>query len=271
MFFIFAYRSLEKISANSENASGEIEFIRDSVHYPEATGVEVIHQKHYSLGYSEQFEQPLWVFYKLTRESLRIPNVPRSDWFETDHKVSTQSARHSDYSGSGYSRGHLVPAGDMAFDRQAMQESFFMSNMSPQLSGFNGGIWRELEESVRDWAYENDEVYVASGPIFGNVAQYIGKQSEIGVPEAFYKVVLDVYGDGKKAIGFIVPHEVSTAHLSNFSVSIDEVERQTGIDFFDNLYANKAEENSMEERFDLALWPFSEQRFQTRIQSWNKN
>ena len=271
MIFIFAYRSLDNFGQDYDSISSDKPRSSDEILVPEASEVEIIHHTYYSLGYSEKYEQPLWVFYRLTRESLRIPNVPRSDWFETDQKVSTRSARHSDYSGSGYSRGHLVPAGDMAFDQHAMQESFYMSNMSPQVSGFNGGIWRELEESIRDWAYKNEELYIASGPIFKGVTNYIGKQSKIGVPVAFYKVVLDNKGREKKGIGFIIPHEVSTSQLSNYGVTIDEVEKQTGIDFFDNLYSDQEEEQRMEQNFNIQLWPFSEKRYQTRINSWNKN
>jgi len=150
---------------------------------PEGPKVEVVKHKHYTLGYIERYEQAAWVSYQLTKESLRIPNVQRAKRFEIDPDVSTRSAAHSDYSRSGYSRGHMAPAGDMAFSKEAMEESMFMSNMSPQKIAFNGGIWRELEETVRDWAYENDKIYIVTGPVLNDVTEYIGKRSKVGEVE----------------------------------------------------------------------------------------
>jgi endonuclease G len=109
----------------------------------------IVEHTFYSLSYIEKYEQAEWVAYNISDEQLKKPNVKRTDWFETDPKVITGSAKHSDYKGSGYTRGHLVPAGDMAFEELAMKETFFMSNMSPQIRSFNNGIWRELEEQSR--------------------------------------------------------------------------------------------------------------------------
>lgn len=242
-----------------------------SVLIPDNNSAEVVEHTHYLLGYNERHEQADWVSYILTKESLRIPNVPRAKRFNEDPAVSTRSVRHSDYTRSGYSRGHLVPAGDMAFDQQAMQETFYMSNMSPQLSGFNGGIWKELEESVRDWAYKYDELYVASGPIFTGVTKSIGQSSKIRVPDAFYKVVIDVYGRNKEGIAYIIPHEISEQRLEDYAVTIDEVEEITGLDFFRGAYANASTEQKLESSFDIDYWPTSDKRYQNRINNWNHN
>ena len=90
-------------------------------------------------------EQAEWVYYSLSQSNLLAPKVPRFDYFNPDPKVKSKSAVHSDYSNSGYTRGHLVPAGDMSYDKQGMKECFYMSNMSPQPRVFNNGIWKELE------------------------------------------------------------------------------------------------------------------------------
>ena len=238
---------------------------------PEGNKSEVIEHQYYTLGYNEKHEQPDWVTYRLTKESLKVPNVKRADRFNTDPDVSSRSAKHSDYTRSGYSRGHMVPAGDMAFSNAAMKETFYMSNMTPQITGFNGGIWRELEETVRDWAYENDELYVASGPIFSDVTQYIGKSSKVRVPSAFYKVIVDIKGKEKKGIGFIMPHEVSELPIHDYAVSIDEVERKTGLDFFDSIYDNENIETMIEEDFKSSKWPVSKKRQNNRVNNWNNN
>ncbi len=232
--------------------------------------VEEIEHRYYTLGYVEPYEQAAWVAYKLTKKSLQIPNVPRAKRFEEDKAVSTGSASYYDYRGSGYSRGHLAPAGDMAFSTLAMEESFFMSNMSPQKIPFNGGIWRELEESVRDWAYKNDELYIVTGPVLNTITKYIGKESKVGVPKLYYKVILDIKGDSKKAIGFIMKNEVSAAPIMEFAKTLDEVEDITGLDFFSNLLTEELE-NKLESNIDIKLWPISIKRQENRINNWNKN
>ncbi len=103
-----------------------------------------------------------------------------------------------------------------------------MSNMSPQLPGFNRVGWRVLEEHVRDLANEYNELYVVTGPIYQGNEGTIG--NGVAIPSAFYKVILDPSFD--EAIAFIVPHrDVSSSELANFITTIDEVERQTGLDF----------------------------------------
>jgi endonuclease G len=238
---------------------------------PDGSRSEVIKHKYYTIGYNETNEQADWVTYELTRQQLQIPNVPRSNWFEEDPNVSSHSAVHSDYSGSGYSRGHLAPAGDMAFSEEAMQASFFMSNMSPQKSAFNGGIWRELEECARDWTYKNERVWIATGPLFGKVTRYIGRSSQIRVPDAFYKIILDVEEPEKKGIAFIIKNEKSERPLSEYMTSIDKVEELTGLDFFKDLYENVQEEERIEGLYNMAEWPISEKRYKTRIEFWNNN
>lgn len=238
---------------------------------PEGNTSDVTLHRYYILGYNEAHEQADWVAYKLTKEELRIPNVPRAKRFNEDRAISTRSAKHSDYTRSGYSRGHMVPAGDMAFNEEAMQETFYMSNMSPQLTGFNGGIWRELEESVRDWAYEYDELFVASGPIFNDVTKYIGQTSKVRVPSAFYKVIVDDKGRKPKGIGFIIPHEVSDQSLKAYAMSIDELEEKVGLDFFDEVYTDELHESQIETTYDMSKWPLSKKRFNNRISNWNNN
>ena len=269
LIFIVIYRSFN--SAGSTNGLNDSDIGRNNQLIPEGHRNEVVSHDYYTLGYNEKYEQAEWAVYELTKESLRIPNVPRSNRFGQDPMVSTNSVKHRDYSGSGYTRGHLVPAGDMAFSTEAMQQSFFMSNMSPQISGFNGGIWRELEESVRDWAYENESIYVATGPILDEVTEYIGKESKIGVPQSFYKIIVDLSGREKKGIAFVLPHAISEKPLMDYAVSIDQVEDRLNLDFFDNLYGSSNEEKNIESSIDKNKWPLSSKRYDLRINNWNRN
>jgi endonuclease G, mitochondrial len=227
---------------------------------------ELVHHTHYSISYIEAHEQAEWTAYMMDRNMLNAPNVPRHKEFYEDPLVTTHSARHNDYSGSGYTRGHMVPAGDMAFDEVAMRETFYMSNMSPQLRQFNNGVWKELEENIRDWTYKAETLYVVTGPILSNPIKSIGKSSKVTVPSAFYKVLLDY--KNKKAIGFIIPHEMTDKPLQDFMVAIDDIEKATSIDFFESMFSD-TEEEKLESTFDPSLWNVSEKRYQLRVSKWN--
>jgi len=179
--------------------------------------------------------------------------VGRTNDFRIDYKVKTGSASLSDYMGSGYDRGHLAPAGDMKWSSTAMSESFFMSNMSPQHPSFNRGIWKKLEGSVRNWADDNGEIHVVTGPILNGQFSTIGYNG-VSIPNYYYKVILDYQEPEIKGIGFILPNQKSKSSLQSFSVSIDEVERRTGIDFYHALPDEI--ENQIESSIDVSKWSF---------------
>ena len=237
--------------------------------YPESTTGVVIEHQYYTLSYSEQHEQAEWVTYKLTRENLRKPRVKRAKKFSQDNAIKSLSAKHNDYTRSGYTRGHLAPAGDMAFSEDAMRESFFMSNMSPQIKEFNGGIWRELEENVRAWASDNEELYIVTGPILNpeNIIKKIG-YNEVSVPNLFYKIILDIKDPEKKALAFLIPNEKSEQHLKNYVVSIDEIEELTGINYFADFLSEELE-SELEKKGDPDQWSFDSRKFKKRIEKWN--
>ena len=187
----------------------------------------------YSLLYNETYEQANWVAYELTKEETE-KSYERTNKFIPDPLVITGTANDQDYSGSGYDRGHLAPAGDMGWSTTAMAESFYYSNMSPQEPGFNRGIWKRLEELVRTWAVDNQMVYVVTGPVLTSGLSTIGN-SKVSVPQYYYKVILDYTDPEIKGIGFILPNKSSKEPLQKYAVTIDSVEKFTGIDFFPKL------------------------------------
>lgn len=265
---IAGYEYFQKTGSGSERLEFEQNIgTKDYDYLPSSKG-EIVHHTFYSLSYLEKYEQPEWVAYVLTKKQLLQPRVGRTDVFVPDPKVSTYSAVSDDYRGSGYTRGHLVPAGDMGFDSTAMRETFFMSNMSPQLRQLNNGIWRELEETVRDWAFKYGELYIVSGPVLNKPIKTIGRRNKVAVPEAFYKALLINTPGKKSAVGFVIPHELSERPLKEYMVSVREVEELTGIDFFADLLTDK-EEEKFETSYDAGIWPFSEKRYQLRVKNWN--
>ena len=237
-------------------------------YYPKSTSGEIIVHKGYALSYSEEHEQAEWVAELLTRENLEKDWAKRQDNFMPDKAVESGSATPDDYRGSGYDRGHLIPAADLAWDAEAMAETFYMSNISPQSGNFNKGIWRELEELTRNWAKKFKEVYVITGPVLT-----LEPKGEIGegvsVPAAYYKVILDFSEPSVKGIGFVIPNEVSYEPLFKYTKSIDEVEALTGINFFPDLIDESQEEN-IESTYNKDLWPFNKKKFETRVNSWNE-
>lgn len=211
---------------------------------------QLVNHKYYSLSYIEEYEQAEWVAYELTKEEV-LGTIKRKDAFREDKSIYSGSASLLDYKGSGYDRGHLAPAGDMKISRESMSESFFMSNMSPQKPEFNRHIWRLLEEQIRKWALSKEKIYVVTGPIFSVNMKRIGP-NQVAVPKHFYKVLLTKNQDSLIGIGFILKNDRGTKPFEKFAVSIDEVERRTGIDFFEAL--EDSLERTFEGSFDLNLW-----------------
>ncbi len=220
----------------------------------------VISHTGFSLLYSEPHEQASWVAYLLTRDRT-IKRFDRTDKFLPDPKVKTGSANDSDYAGSGFDRGHLAPAADMSWSSTTMRESFYYSNMSPQVPSFNRGIWKKLEEQVRSWAAEYDSIYIVTGPILKSGLPTIGPNN-VSIPEYYYKVILDYKAPNIKGIGFILPNSASNEPLTSYALSIEEVEKQTGIDFFPAL-PDGVEEQVEKERC-IPCWNWKIVRSNTR-------
>ena len=215
---------------------------------------QIVNREGFAIGYSEKYEQPLWVTYRLTKEEVLSRKSSRLNDFFEDSEIKTGSATIQDYIGSGYDRGHLAPAGDMHWSDKTMLESFAMSNMSPQDPSFNRGVWSRLERAVRRFAYSEGSVFVVTGPVFVNDegAVTIGA-NHVRVPEFFYKVVYDETPP-HKMIGFIVPNKGSKRHIKTYALTVAEVEEATGLNFFSNLPVG--EQKRLKSKVDLNEWSF---------------
>lgn len=191
----------------------------------------IIDRPGYALGYIEYHEQPAWVVYHFTKEEAVTKAVKRSDDFREDPEIPTGSATLADYRRSGYDRGHLAPAADMAFSVRTMSDSFFMSNMSPQRPKFNRGVWKDLEAQVRDFAITEHDVYIVTGPILPKTKTVTIGGNKVTVPTHYYKIVYD-RTPPEKMIAFILPNDGSNRPLQDFAVTVDAVEAATGLNFF---------------------------------------
>lgn len=249
----FSFSQEQVINANKKSQSTRLEIPKTN------TQDIIINHTGFSLLYNEKHEQASWVAYELTKEKTN-KLFKRTDQFKIDPKINSGSATDNDYLGSGFDRGHLAPAADMSWSFAAISESFYYSNMSPQTPSFNRGIWKKLEELVRTWAIENDTVYVVTGPVLTNELLSIGP-NKVSIPKYYYKVILDYSEPSSKGIGFILPNEGSKEPLQNFAVSIDCVEKLTGIDFYPLL--KDEQEEIIEKIICLECWSWKKVKTKT--------
>jgi len=213
-------------------------------------GVTIKHT-YYTLSYSSNDKQAEWVAYSLT-PMLINGSQKRASKFKADPLI-TDPVGPSSYTKSGYDRGHLCPAADMKLSDVSMNESFYMSNMSPQAPSFNRGIWSKLEDKVRDWALQKNGVYVVTGPLLNKSCGFVARS--ITVPCAYYKIIFKQTSKGVEAIAFMLPNAGSSLPLKEFVISIDELEALTGIDFFAAL--PDKEEEKFESRVLTNNWQWN--------------
>ncbi len=235
---------------DSKASTNESEMPAEMV--PTSTTNEVVHHQFFSLSYHETYEQAEWVAYTLKKEHLTYDDR-RRPYFIEDPKVKSKSADWRNYKGSGYDRGHLCPAGDRRFSEFAYNETFYTSNISPQDNDFNAGIWNRLEQKTRYWAKAYGTLYVITGGVLEKGLFTIGEE-DVAIPKQYYKIVVRGKGDHIKIAAFLMPHQEDTAPLSQFLVSVDTIERLTGIDFFSEL--PDREEALLEKQVTPREWKF---------------
>lgn len=217
---------------------------------PKSSTGEVVEHSHFILSYNEPFEQAEWVAYVLDKSHLTYDDR-RRPYFIEDPYVSSKSADWRNYKGSGYDRGHLVPAGDRRFSKQAYNETFYTSNISPQNRQFNAGIWNDLEQQTRRWAKKYNRLYVYTGGILEKGLEEIGEE-DVDVPNYFYKIIVRKKGDNIKTLAFLIPNSPQSKSFKEFSTSIDAIEAKTGIDFFYKL--SPAVQARFESKRNVANW-----------------
>ncbi|MBR5118569.1 MAG: DNA/RNA non-specific endonuclease [Muribaculaceae bacterium] len=205
----------------------------ESVLMPRGLSNTVVKYKGYTAHFNKNLHIPNCVVYEITASEARGRREREGD-FERDKNV-TGCPNWWDYRDSGYDRGHMAPAGDMKWDEQAMNETFYLTNICPQDDELNAGLWNDLEVKVREWAKRDKSLIVITGPIVDNNPKTIGQDMDIAVPEAFFKVVLATKTQPMKAIAFICPNRACGGSLNKYAVSIDEVEKRTGMNFFNAL------------------------------------
>jgi len=190
----------------------------------------LLQNTYYQICYSKNHKQAQWTGHWLTVESVNGP-ASRTNNFRPDTRVS-DPVMQNDYSKTGFDRGHLVPAGDMKLNKQAMSETFFMTNMSPQRPRFNQGIWAQLENGVRDMVRKMGRAYVVTAPILKANLPRI--RSGVSIPERYYKIAY--FPDAGIMRAYLIENDNQNGvSYTHFQVSVDQIETETGLDFFSQL------------------------------------
>jgi endonuclease G len=203
---------------------------------------QIIYHEGYTVSYNPEYKIANWVAYELTAKEVG-GQVKRSNNFIPDPMVTEdETSTNEDYARSGYDRGHLAPAGDMKWSRRAMEESFYYTNICPQDKGLNTGIWNSLEEQCRTWASRYGSLLIVTGPVIEDSLKRLGSH-RVGIPNTFYKVICIPSGNKPKGIGFLFENrKYANTGIRAMAVSIDSVEKVSGIDFFPSFPSEVQEE-----------------------------
>ena len=201
---------------------------------PKGVSNQVINYKAIRVNFNPSLRIPNCVAYELTATMVDMADAPdhevRKNYnYNKDPDVKS-CPDHWEYRGCGYSRGHMAPAMDMRWDKTAMTQCFYMTNMCPQETKLNNDDWRALEEKVHRWAKRDKRILVFTGPIMGKNPAKIGKdKQDIAVPDAFFKVLYAP--DQGRSIAFIYPNKPCPGGISKYAVTVAEVEHRTGLTF----------------------------------------
>lgn len=235
-FFIF-FGVLLSTTLFSEN------YAANRAYYP--VGYQIIERKGYTVAYDGKNRIPLWTQEHLTREN--VSGKMERGSFKTDEGIyPLHRSTDDDYRGSGYSRGHMVPDADRDNSIDVLKEIYLFSNACPQKQSFNGGLWSELEDYVRDLVTDQDtpfeSVDVITGPLFLPVEDGLGNrkieypligENDVAVPTHFFKVLYKHTRFETTVEVFLMP---TSAHkddnLTDYHVSIEDLERVSGLRFY---------------------------------------
>ena len=218
---------------------------------PNGRRSQVIQHLGYTASYNASWLVSNWVAYQLTPQEAKGTVKRPKRQCDPDPMVKGTSASHSDFTNSGYCRGHLAPAMDMKWNEEAMNESFYLTNICPQTEALNNGLWRRIEERLHRCAEQGDTLYICSGPYMPQKPQRIGT-NRVAVPTYCFKVVCMRQNGCWYAIGFVLPNAECKGPMMNYAMSVDDVENFTGIDFFYNL--PDAIESEIESKVVRKVW-----------------
>ncbi len=220
------------------------------VELPENLTSQIKEYSGFTISFNKDNGTPNYVAWELLDEESKGAKG-RSNNFWTDPDIEGCPST-SDYTRSGYDRGHMCPSGDQKWSQEAMNDCFVMANMCPQLHELNNGAWKTLETKERQWATRDSALMIVAGPIYDKSdKKRIGKAG-VRVPGAFFKVLLAPYLEEPRGIAFVYPNMTAPGNMQDYAMSIDELEKILGYDFFPALPDEI--ENKVEASYSFKEW-----------------
>lgn len=202
----------------------------------------------YEVMYDPKYKIPKWVKYELMSTETDGPYSRKGLNFCQDPSANLPQADDYDYKNSGWSKGHMAPAADFKWSRQAMIETFYYTNCCPQNQSLNSGQWNTLEKKVREWANRYGCVTVVTGPLVWNNEYGAIGNNKVVVPDAFFKAILA----GGQTIAFVMYNHNNNENMQKCAMSVDNLEAISEIDFFSELDDDL--ESQIESTYTLKFW-----------------
>jgi endonuclease G len=268
-------RELEQLKQQERSLNSEIERLKLAQclellkipGYPSSSvPLETIAHSAYVIGFDCSMKMPAWTFHLVTPD-ITFGNVSRTNDFRVDSAITCGSSEEKDYfiraintdgtyshDGFGFDRGHLVPSADFKWSPIGLSETYFYSNMTPQRPEFNRESWAEIEGLVRKIVdAEKKTLYVLTAPLLSNdLKPIIRSVHQIKIPDFHYKIIADLSKETPRGMAFLMPNRKCEFRPSHYVVSIDSIEKLTGLDFFPNLHDSIA--RKIEGRADFNAW-----------------
>lgn len=235
-------------AANAESLSFSA---LEAVVIPDSIPAKMLNYTGFNVSFNPRAHQPNYVAWTLEPHETDGANKRDGVGFLTDDTVPG-CATIADYKRSGFDRGHMAPAADMKWSAEAMQQCHYLTNICPQDKSLNTGAWSTVEKNSRKWALRHGPIIIIAGPVLSDYMPRSIGPTGIPVPERFFKVVLAPEADPPMGIGFIMPNSYVDGGAQTTAVSIDEVERVTGFDFFSALPDDV--ESEVEQQCALHKW-----------------
>jgi len=214
----------------------------------------IVHPGH-TLVWSERHHTPKWTAHLVLPDILK-GSLARIDSFRPDPQVKGNTDLFNEYWNSGYDRGHMVPSADMRWSQKALEATYLYSNIAPQKAEMNRETWADLEDWGRRYVhYAKERVFIVTGPVLTDGLPVLttptGKES-VSIPTYCFKAFADLDGPEKKGIAFIMKNGPADRTMIEYAVSIDSLERLTGLDLFPAL--DDATENAIEAMSETTPW-----------------
>ena len=218
------------------------------------------------LGFDCDSKLAAWSFHVLSPDVL-VGGVSRTNDFRKDSLIECGDGIEQDYftkklqedgtykfENFGFDRGHLAPSADFRWSQKALSESYFYSNMTPQRPGFNRESWAEVEDLMRRIIANTPKpYYIVTGPVLEKSLPKVEKgQNHLPIPAFHYKIIADVSAENPKGMAFLMPNKKCDLPPSAYVVTIDSIEKLTGLDFFSKIDVTNAQK--IESKADFSLW-----------------